>query len=208
MCRTLKDSLDTFIISIVVARILYFSNEKSNQLQKTNAILLLSFCFIQLADFLIHYSIKNDYNTFNFIISRFLIPFILMSEIPIMYYATYKLTGKRMKWFEITAGILCIYGFLSYIYHCNQPSTQAKNGFLIWCNSPITSNVYKILFFLGIIIATYHYPMNIYKIVFLIIVTSTFIYTFNSDTFGSGWCHFANVLSIIWLLLFFIQKYI
>lgn len=211
MCRTLKDSLDTFIISLVVARILYFSDAQETEsfsLQKTNAILLLSFCFIQLGDALIHYSIKNNYDTFNLVLSRLVIPMILMLEIPIMYYATYKYTGKRIRWFEIVAGVLCIYGFVRFAYGCTQPSKVGADGFLVWCNNPITSSVYKILFFLGILIATFYYPLNIYKIIFLIVVTSTFVYTFNSETFGSGWCHFANMLSVLWLATFFIQKYI
>lgn len=211
MCRTLKDSLDTFIISLVVARILYFSDngsEYDNRLQQTNAILLLSFCFIQLSDAVLHYSIKNDLSSLNQFVSRFIVPTILFSEIPIMYYATYKLTNKRIKWFEVLLAVLSPIALLSFIYNCSGKTTQGKDNFLIWCGTPITNKFFKFLFFAGILMATYHYPLNIYKVIFYFVVTLTFIYTFDTETFGSGWCHFANALAVLWLITFFVKKYI
>lgn len=211
MCRTLKDSLDTFIISLVVARILYFSDnstEYENTLQQTNAILLLSFCFIQLSDAVLHYAIKNDMTSLNLFVSRFIVPTILFSEIPIMYYATYKLTNKRIKWFEALLAILSPIALFSFIYNCDGKTTQGENKFLIWCGTPITNKFFKFFFFAGILLATYYYPLNIYKIIFYFVVTLTFIYTFDTETFGSGWCHFANALAVIWLITFFVNKYI
>lgn len=210
MCRNLKDSLDTFIISLVVARILYFSKSSSDsvdRLQQTNAILILSFCFIQLSDAMIHYAIKNNLDSFNILVSRFLIPTILFSEIPIMYWATFKLTGKRIIWFEYAMVLYCLVGFLTFVKGCDSKTVVGNDGFLIWCNHPIESVIGKVLFFLGILTATYHYPLNAYKFVFVSVVTATFVYTFHTDTFGSGWCHFANALSVLFLCIFFIQKY-
>lgn len=211
MCRTLKDSMDTFIISLVVARILYFSDngdEFQDKLQQTNAILLLSYCFIQLSDAVLHYSIKNDLTWLNHFVSRFIVPIILFSEIPIMYYATYKLTNKRIMWFETALVVASLFALFSFVYSCQGKTTQGADGFLIWCGTPITNKFFKVLFFAGILLATFYYPLNIYKIVFYFVVTLTFLYTFNNETFGSGWCHFANALAVIWLAIFFIQKYI
>jgi hypothetical protein len=103
--------------------------------------------------------------------------------------------------------VLCIYGFISFVYSCNKPSVRGEDGFLIWCDNPIKSNIWKILFFFGILGGTFYYPLNVYKIVFYLVVTLTFLRTYNSDTFGSGWCHYANALSVIWLILFIIEKY-
>lgn len=205
MCKTLQDSLDTFLLSFVIARILLFTDSK---LQHTNALLILSFCFIQLSDTLLHLSIRNNWDTFNYFVSKFIVPLILFSEIPLMYYATYKLTEKRNIAFEYIYGILCVLGFMQYIISCNELTVQGENGFLIWCNNPIRNPIGKFLFFFGIIWATYYYPFNIYKIIFYFILTLTFSYTFSTDTFGSGWCHFANSLSIAWLVVYLIQKYV
>lgn len=209
MCRSIKESLNTFLISLFVARVLYFGEYGGEypNLQKTNAIILLSFCFIQLADALIHYFLHNGNDAYNLYISKYVIPAILMMEIPIMYYATYNLTKKRSKIFEIILFGACLYGFISLVMGCTEASVRGDGGFLIWCNNPISSNVWKILFFSGILIALFNYPMNIYKIVFYIIVSLTFIKTYNSETFGSGWCHYANALSLMWLLLFAFDKY-
>lgn len=209
MCRTIKESINAFVISLFVARILYFADYKGkySNLQKTNAILLLSFCFIQLADAAIHYFINSDNSGGNLFVSRYIIPAILMLEIPIMYYATYNLTKKRSIVFELIVFVLCIYGFISFVYSCNKPSVRGEDGFLIWCDNPIKSNIWKILFFFGILGGTFYYPLNVYKIVFYLVVTLTFLRTYNSDTFGSGWCHYANALSVIWLILFIIEKY-
>lgn len=210
MCRTLRDSLDTFIVSLVAARILYFSNNSDAQqdlLQKTNAILLLSFCFIQLSDAILHYCLKHDLDTLNIIVSKIVVPLILFSEIPVMYWATYKLTGNRTLWFEKTLFVFSILGFILFATNCKSQTVVGDKGFLIWCGDPIKSAAGKLLFFAGIIIATFHYPNNIYKLIFLFVVTSTFIYTFNTDTFGSGWCHFANILSLLFLFTFFSKKY-
>jgi hypothetical protein len=204
MCNTLQSSLNTFLLSFVISIFLLTTESK---LQKTNALLLLSFCFIQLSDALLHLSIQNNWQNFNLFVSKFIVPLILFSEIPLMYYATYGLTEKRSIAFEYIYGTLCILGFLQYIISCKQVTIQGDNGFLVWCNNPIRNTWGKLLFFFGIIWATYYYPFNIYKIIFYFILTLTFLYTFSTDTFGSGWCHFANSLSIAWLIVYLIEKY-
>jgi hypothetical protein len=193
-----------------VSRILYFSNnatEYQDKLQQTNAILIVSFCFIQLSDAILHYALKNNLHDFNLFVSKFIVPTILFSEIPIMYWATFKLTGKRIEWFEYAMAAYCLIGFLSFVLSCNSKTVVGNDGFLVWCGHPIDSVVGKYLFFLGILIATYHYPLNIYKVVFVTVVAATFFYTFYTETFGSGWCHFANILSVIFLAIYFVQKY-
>lgn len=204
MCNTLQSSLNTFLLSVFISIILLTTDSK---LQHTNALLLLSFCFIQLSDALLHLAIQKNWTNFNYFVSKFIVPLILFSEIPLMYYATYRLTEKRNIAFEYIYGTLCALGFIHYIMYCNELTIQGKDGFLIWCNNPIRNTWGKLLFFFGIIWATYYYPFNIYKVILYFILTITFVYTFSTDTFGSGWCHFANSLSVAWLLVYMFRKY-
>lgn len=204
MCNTLQASLNTFLLSVVISIILLTTDSK---LQHTNALLLLSFCFIQLSDALLHLAIQKNWSNFNYCVSKFIVPLILFSEIPLMYYATYRLTEKRNIAFEYIYGTLCVLGFIHYIMSCNELTIQGKDGFLIWCNNPIRNTWGKLLFLFGIIWATYYYPFNIYKVILYFILTITFVYTFSTDTFGSGWCHFANSLSVAWLLVYVFRKY-
>lgn len=201
MCRTISESLTTFLVSSVIGIILLSSDK---QLNKLNGIILLSYCGIQLTDSLIHYSLLTDNTQLNVFISKYVTPIILLSEIPIVYTAVYMITHKRIIWFEILLVIIETLALLTYIDSCEGKSIIGKNNYLLWCHSP-TPDYVKILFIIGAVIATWYYPNNIYKLVMYIIISATFIITFNYDSFGSGWCHTANILSIAFLIMFLLD---
>ena len=196
MCKTIETSINAFIVSFVTGIILLSSPQK---IHKANGLILWSFCFIQLCDATIHYSIREKLPKLNLFVSKYLIPLILFSEAPIIYYATYQLTGKRMIWFEFLLIIYVIFGMLSHTHYCTKITSQSSpNDFLQWCQTT-SYNWAKFLFLFFLIMAAYKYPNNIYKLVACIILITAFVANFNNASFGSGWCHQSNILAIIWL---------
>lgn len=203
MCYSLESSLHTFIFSFLVAIYLYSTNIP---LQQTNGLILLSFIFIQLNDTIIHYSINHSLQNLNYYTSKYLTTLILSLEIPLIYYFVYLLTNKRNILLEIIFSIIILSGFIYGINSCDNITIKNNDGYLIWCQNTIKP-IFKFIFLLGLLLSMWYYPNNMYKLLFYIIVISTFGFNYNTPTFGSRWCHHANILSIFLLLLYLINEY-
>jgi|688.fasta_scaffold384590_2 hypothetical protein len=201
MCYSLQSSLYTFLFSFLVALYLYSTNIPIHQ---TNGLILLSFIFMQLNDTIIHYSINHSLENLNYYTSKYLTTLILSLEIPLIYYFVYLLTGKRNILLEIIFGIIILYGFVYGINSCQDISIKKPDGYILWCQNTIQP-LFKFIFLIGLLLAMWYYPNNIYKLLFYIIVISTFAFNYNNQTFGSRWCHHANLLSILLLLIYFIK---
>lgn len=201
MCRTITESFTTFLFSSTVAIILLCSKE---QFYRSNGIIIFAFCGIQLVDTLIHYGLQTHNPSLNLIVSKYMLPTILYLEIPIIYYAVYLLTKRRMIWFEILMVIGVISAFVKHILTCNKISIPGNNQFLVWCQHK-SITWYKLVFLLGFYLAGWNYPNTLTKWAIYALGTITYIMTFNNNSFGSGWCHYANIISVI-LLLFFVIK--
>lgn len=203
MCYSLQSSLYTFALSFLVAIYLYSTNIP---IHKTNGLILLSFIFIQLNDSIIHYSINNSLEKLNYYTSKYLTTTILSLEIPLIYYSVYLLTGKRNIFLEIVFGMIILYGFIYGIRSCQDISIKNHDGYILWCQNTIQP-LFKYIFLIGLLLAMWYYPNNIYKLVFFIIIISTFGINIDKPTFGSRWCNHANLLSICLILLYYIILY-
>lgn len=200
MCRTFEESISTFVITFSIGCILIASKKQQHI---TNGIILLSFCFMQLSDAIIHYSILTNNDILNKIFTKYITHIILYLEAPITYYAVYKLTKKRIPLFEITYFIIGSLYLIKIIYDCNEKSiVPINNTYLQWCQSNMSS-YRKITFLIGLLFAAWQYPNDIYKFSIYSTVITAFAINFFDKSFGSKWCHYANYLSIF-LLIFYI----
>jgi hypothetical protein len=196
MCYSFESSIYTFLFTVVVSLILY---QSQIPIYQTNAFILLSFCFVQFSDAIIHYSINHNYPLLNYIFTKYVTNIILSLEIPLIYLAVYYLTKKRNLVFEAIITILIPIMLVKTISSCHQLTTRDSDGYLLWCGETIQSH-FRYLFLIGLVFAVYHYPNTITKYIFVFIVILTFGLNYSSKSFGSRWCHHANLMALLFLL--------
>ena len=111
MCFSFRVSIGTFIVSWGIS--LYLLSKKLTKKQRQNVIFLMIFSSMQLADAVL-WLIKMKKNTINFVITTFIIPFILFLQ---LFYNLYVINGIKSM-LLIPVYINCLIGiFFNYMFN-------------------------------------------------------------------------------------------
>ena len=193
MCQSFEISIISFIIGIFVARTLYFRNKPYD---KTLAILISFYSFMQLFEAMMWHSIKTDNIELNLKATKYAY-IILWTHVFALGYGIYLETKET---FPMLAGIIIFaYGLSKMpIFKKSQP-TLTSNGHLVWGFDP---SFYTLIFGFAIAIILRYTNLSYTNIALLFyILTFIFAYKTNQEAIGSYWCWIAAFFSFIPLIL-------
>ena len=190
MCFSLEVSLSAGVVSWVIG--LYLLTKRLTTTQKHNVIFLLIFSSIQFADTILWY-IKMKKNNINYIVTSFVIPFILSLQIIYNMFFINKINNPYI--------IILIVTYIMYIWKTlNGYSIDSKNKYSspTWgtFDNPEPS-VYKLSLGLVLLVLLSYgrdeFTRNILCITFLISALLGY------RGVGSLWCAISTVLSLYYL---------
>ena len=186
MCFSFEVSLGTGLFCWAVG--IYLLNKKLNKNERQNIIFLLIFSSIQFADAIL-WAIKMKKNKINYIVTSFIIPFILSLQIIYNLYFRNNIQGVLLNIFAIFIVAYIFIKFKGYsISSCSKSLASPS-----WGSTKITLLEFIIFYFL----ITYPRGEN------LICLALIFgIMIINSSAFGSLWCAIACLLSFKYLYLY------
>lgn len=194
MCFSFRVSIGTFIVSWGIS--LYLLSKKLTKKQRQNVIFLMIFSSMQLADAVL-WLIKMKKNTINFVITTFIIPFILFLQ---LFYNLYVINGIKSM-LLIPVYINCLIGiFFNYMFNDSRYgySRASSNMFSSpiwgWDTKPLAIIIFLFLITYGRIGFS---GEKLHLIIggFLTLLISFLL----GGGYGSIWCAFANLLSIYYL---------
>jgi hypothetical protein len=186
MCFSFEISIGTFIFSWAIC--FYLLNKKLEKYQRQNIISLLIFSSIQLADAILWY-IGMKKNNINYIVTSFLIPFLLSLQ---LYYNVFI---QNEIYFNLFFKILTLLAPIYIFYKFNGYSKSLCNNKLlspIWGSNEI--KIWEFILFAILII----YPNWITLFITLTIILPV-IYLFVGGSYGSLWCAITNICAIYYL---------
>lgn len=189
MCFSFEVSITTFIISWTIG--LYLLKKDLDETQKQNIIFLLIFSSIQLADAIL-WLINLKKNNINFVVTSFLIPFILSLQVYYNMFIINKISNPIIK--------LLVFIFIIGIFlHMYGYSIKSKNIFdsPIW-GSKEASFIYMIIFFVFIVYGRIGFEGEKFHF-FIILFISLLLPFFLKGGYGSLWCAFSNILAFYYL---------
>jgi len=182
MCFSFEVSAGTFLFSWVSS--LYLLTKKLKKEDQQTIIFVMIFSSMQLADAILWY-IKMKKNLINYIVTSFLIPFILSLQI---LYNVYVVNKENNRLFNVFILLSIFYIFI----RMNGYSISVCNNFIsspIWGGNEL--KLWELLIFVFIIL----YPSwSIISLTFFIIFP--LIYFFSNGAYGSLWCAIAALFSI------------
>ncbi len=189
MCFSFEISITTFIVSWCIS--IYLLNKDLNEIQRKNVIFLLIFSSMQFADSIL-WLINMKKNQINYIVTSFLIPFILSLQIIYNLFIINKVRNPIV--------IIFVLFYIIFIFmHMNSYSRKSNNLF----DSPIWGGkelpfINMLIFFILIVYG--RVGLSGEKLHFLLIGGMTLLLPFIfSAGYGSLWCAFANVLAFYYL---------
>ena len=196
MCYSIEVSLVTFLITSLCMLYVY---SKSVEL-KWIATFVMIVTTIQLCDALLWMSINNNNIELNMFVSKYMLSLVLVSELLVAYYGAKSLGTFENKIYELFLWLYVIFFMIMWIATC-KATNRNSDGYLTWCDYSITP-LMKILFLFFLIVPFICGYTNEYiKISIVSVCIATFILNFYKKSFGSGWCHISNILSIILVVL-------
>ena len=188
MCFSFQVSVGSFIVAWGIS--LYLLRKKLTMIQKQNVIFLMIFSLMQIPDAILWF-IKMKKNKINYIVTSFLIPFLLCIQVFYRVFIVNKNTNIL-----ITLFFLCVFAYIFYRF----------NGYSIsLCNnkfaSPIwgTKEITIVEFFIFAIFITYP---NINGFLIAIFVVYPLIHIFAGGAYGSLWCALGILLAFYYLYLY------
>ena len=190
MCFSLEASLSAGVGSWVIG--LYLLTKKLTKTQRHNVIFLLIFSSIQFADAILWY-IKMKKNNINYIITSFVIPFILSLQIIYNMFFINKINNPYI--------IILIVAYIIYIWKViNGYSIDSKNkyGSPTWTTFDTPDpTIYGLLSGLVFLLLTTYGRDDFTKNTLCItVLISMFL---NLRGVGSLWCAISTVLSLYYL---------
>lgn len=195
MCFSFRVSIGTFIVSWGIS--LYLLSKKLTKKQKQNVIFLMIFSSIQFADAIL-WLIKMKKNTINFVITTFIIPFILFLQI---FYNLYVINGIKSM-LLIPVYIYCLTGtFFKYIFddsrygYSRASSNMFSSPIWGWHTKPLSTIIFLFLITYGRI--GYSGEKLHFTIGAFLTLLISFLFMKNGQ--DSIWCAIANVLAIYYL---------
>jgi len=226
MCINKELSLSALIISWSVGFYLLYRNEDTD---RWNAIFIMTFSLMQLIDFILWllYDIGNFNHPANYYISKYIVSFVLVSELIAVYLGSqlYKNGNKysgfwnRVKLDFINSSypkiLLCVVIWMLWFnIKYNNKTVIGNDGGLVWGDNINKKGILKyVCGIIFIIFLLYPYLEYIWVnpvitiIIIYLVITLSYSFIIGSH-WGSYWCWIANFLSIIVLLTPVILKYV
>ena len=182
MCFSFEVSIGTFLFSWISS--LYLLTKKLKKKDQQTIIFVMIFSSMQLADAILWY-IKMKKNLINYIVTSFLIPFILSLQILYNVYVVNNENNQLLNVFILLS--------ISYIFiRMNGYSISVCDNFL---SSPIWGGTEMKLWELIVFVLIILYPS--WRIISLtILIIFPLIYYFANGAYGSLWCAIAALFSI------------
>ena len=185
MCFSFEVSITTFIISWSIA--FYLLNKNLTLKQKKNVIMLMIFSSMQIVDAILWY-IKMKKNNINYLVTSFLLPFLLSLQLYYNVFIRNKNTNKFIKLLTILGCVYLFYRFNGYsISLCDNKLSSP-----IWGTNEI--KIWEFILFAIFIL----YP-NWRLISLVLFIILPLIHIFVGGSHGSMWCAIANIIAIYYL---------
>ena len=193
MCFSFEVSIATFIISWSIS--LYLLNKGLSKDKKQYIIFLMIFSSIQLTDAILWYH-KMKKNNINYLVTSFLIPFILslqlLYRVFIVNYSEYIkiIDDKLLKTFIFLLIFYIFYRFNGY----SKSLCDNKLSSPVWGSNEI--KLWELIIFAFLLF----YPdyVSFFSILFLFVLIKIFV----GGAYGSMWCAITNLVAF-----YFLYKY-
>lgn len=204
MCKNIGVSLCTFALTAtcVAATLLCGASRPLSYL----AIFTFTFALMQISDALLWWSIEKNHRTLNAVLSRVLIPLILIAELLVSYYGARYYLNYRSTTFEICLWLYILTFTALWTISCSETVTTS-DGYLRWCNMKlhVLLSALFLIFLLGPIVLAY--PRTWLKYVVTVTLIATFLINVGHEAFGTRWCWSSNIIAIaLFLSCFFLRK--
>ena len=189
MCFSLEVSIGTFIVSWGIS--FYLLSKKLTKKQKQNVIFLMIFSSIQFADAIL-WLIKMKKNTINFVITTFIIPFILSLQV---FYNLYVINGIKSI-VLIPVYLLILFSGITRIKLFPDVTGYSKPSLNIF-SSPVWGSIDYNLIVMTIFLFLISYGRDLpTKIMMFISLLISFLLT---GGYGSIWCAVGNLGAFYYL---------
>ena len=190
MCFSFEVSIITFIISWSIS--LYLLNKGLNNDKKQHIIFLMIFSSIQLADAILWYH-KMKRNNVNYIVTSYLIPFILSLQILyrvfIVNYSEYiKIIDDKLLKMII---LIVIFSLFIKFNGYSKSLCDNKLSSPVWGSNEIRA--WELILFAFLLF----YPdyVSLFSILFLFVLIKLFV----GGSYGSMWCAITNLVAFYYL---------
>ena len=190
MCFSFEVSITTFVVSWSIG--LYLLNKNLNESQRHNVIFLLIFSSMQLLDSIL-WTINLKKNKINFLITSYIIPFVLSLQIVYNLFVINRIRNPIVILFVFLYIIGLFVGFHGY-------SVKSKNKFEspVWGGTDIRI-INMLLFFAMITYGRIGFKGEKFHFFILLLVSLALPYILFDGGYGSIWCSLANILAFYYL---------
>jgi hypothetical protein len=190
MCFSFEVSIATFVISWSIS--LYLLRKNLTKYQRQNIIFLMIFSSIQLTDAILWYN-KMKRNNINYVVTSYLIPFILSLQILYKVFVTnHKEYNKVID--DKLLKILIFIGICYLFYRFNGYSKSLCDNKLsspVWGSNEIA--VWELILFAFVLF--YPDTVSFFSILFLFFLIKIFV----GGAYGSMWCAITNLIAFYYL---------
>ena len=190
MCFSFEVSIATFLISWSIS--LYLLSKGLSKDGKNDIIFLMIFSSIQLTDAILWYN-KMKRNNINYVVTSYLIPFILSLQILYKVFVTnHKEYNKVID--DKLLKILIFIGICYLFYRFNGYSKSLCDNKLsspVWGSNEIA--VWELILFAFVLF--YPDTVSFFSILFLFFLIKIFV----GGAYGSMWCAITNLIAFYYL---------
>ena len=205
MCKNIETSLSTFAFSLACVAVSAAICPAAKEVLFASAF-ILTFSLIQLIDAGIWWSLDRKNKLLNYVLSRYAIPTVLVSELLVSYFGVNRMFGWSNPYYECGLAIVVIGMLGTWIFkYCKDATAYTlpcNDGYLHWCGVEISQAV-RILFIAFLLMPIAVGMPSKHRIVKGLItapIVATFCMHFMNPTFGSRWCWSSNVTSALLLV--------
>lgn len=198
MCKTIYDSILSGSVSYITGFLLIYLNKPE---YIWLGIFILVVGSTQWIDALIWYNKQHNISTKE--ISKYGIITILVLELLVSYLGYVYYSRKRIIPFEI----LLLVGIVNFVYtwisDC-EDTTVAEDGYLKWCNISFKNNVkdfiMRAMFMIALFFPFIYFPDTLLRNAIMFSGFLSWLINYNTETFGSRWCHSFYLLDSVVIL--------
>lgn len=205
MCKNIETSLSTFAFSLACVAASAAMCPAAKEVLFASAF-ILTFSLIQLIDAGIWWSLDRKNKLLNYVLSRYAIPAVLVSELLVSYFGVNRMFGWSNPYYECGLAVVVIGMLGTWIFkYCNDASAYTlpyNDGYLHWCGVEISQAV-RILFIVFLLLPIAVGMPSIVKWLITAPIVAAFCMNFMNPTFGSRWCWSSNVTSALLLVYCF-----
>ena len=187
MCFSFEVSVATFVISWSIS--FYLLRKNLTKYQRQNIIFLMIFSSIQLADAILWYH-KMKKNNINYLVTSYLIPFLLSLQLLYNNFIRLESYGKMDNIIRLIS-IYCIYYIFIRFNGYSNASCDSYFSSPIWAGKEV--DLYILLGF-GILVTYPHYDRELIALLTLIILQ-----LITNSGYGSMWCAITNLIAFYYL---------